>query len=86
MTCDEAGAVIETHEHKGDFVSLTPAGEFTDAMASNINNVLEKQSESPAHFLAWRIRGGAINVAIMNKTELPQETIWRPFLYGNALR
>jgi hypothetical protein len=37
-------------------------------------------------FLAWRIRGGAINVAIMNKTELPQETIWRPFLYGNALR
>jgi hypothetical protein len=38
------------------------------------------------HFLAWRIRGGAINVAIMNKTELPQETIWRPFLYGNALR
>jgi len=25
-------------------------------------------------------------VAIMNKTELPQETIWRPFLYGNALR
>jgi len=22
----------------------------------------------------------------MNKTELPQETIWRPFLYGNALR
>lgn len=25
-------------------------------------------------------------MAIMNKTELPQETIWRPFLYGNALR
>jgi hypothetical protein len=47
---DEARNVIETHQHKADFVSLTPAGEFTDAMASDINNVLEKQSESRPHF------------------------------------
>lgn len=44
---DDAGNVIETHQHKADFVSLTPTGDFTDAMASDIYNVLEKQSESP---------------------------------------